>query len=518
MATTYSRGRLQTSMTEQITTQQITIERLSTTEILVRGPEAVREWREAHRFAVPGAEYSTAYRMNRWDGTWAPGKWCQLVGETWEMVCSIGLLDRLERELQIEPQLIFSTGAEDGLVADYCNATPRVDELRDYQRAALIGALASGWGRVALATNAGKGAVIALLAGYARSHGLNALILCDELSVYDALVGEIKKWGKFPLLKLQAGIKTPPKAGVVLAMVPTLARRLGSKKDKARRREWRDWLAGQSMVLVDEADKALADSYKLILRNACNSWWRVGFSGTFPTDEYGDLQFDELMGPVLSRVRNADLIGLGVSAKPLVELHGFDVTKALQGLRLSWQIRGAARRQAIYERAIVRNQARHAAIAALVRPTTPTVIIVNRVEHGKLLARAIKGAVFLDGSVDVEKRTAALELFRRGLFHVLVVTKILDRGTNRLGVAADVIFASGEGSSTQTLQRLGRGLRRHDGKEFLRLVDIIDRVVVPSTNDAGAVALEAAAEFIHAAGSKRVQLYADEGFEAEVLP
>lgn len=492
--------------------QQIAVERISTTEVLVRGSEAVREWREAHRFAVPGAEYSLQYQRHHWDGTWAPGKWCRLVGETWEMLCSVGLVSRLQRELNVELKL--PVGADMALVEQYCMqaAGDRTQDLRDYQFEALRAALSRGWGRVALATNAGKGAVIALLAGYAMEHGLNALILCDELAVYDALLGEIRKWSKLSVRKVQAGITVPPKNGVSLAMVPTLARRLDSGTLQ-QRGAWREWVARQHMLLLDEADKARAPSWKLILRNASGSWWRVGFSGTFPTDEYNDLLLDELMGPVLSRARNADLIERGISAKPLIELQGFDVTAALKGFRLSWQIRGAARRQMIFERAIVRNEARHAAIAALIRPDVLTVVIVNRVEHGKLLARAIGNATFLDGSASADERNRVLETWRRGRGNVLVATKILDRGTNRLGAAADVIFASGEGSATQTLQRLGRGLRRAGGKEFLRLVDLIDRVV-PGDDEA----LEAASAFIHVGGRKRTQLYADEGFEARVLP
>lgn len=295
-------------------------------------------------------------------------------------------------------------------------------------------------------------------------------------------------------------------------MVPTLSRRLSSK-NKEQRQVWMDWVASQHMLLEDEGDKSLADSWKLVNRTAHSSWWRIGFSGTFPTDPYYDLLYDEQLGPVIASVSNAELIARGVSARPLVELQGFDVTAALSGIKLSWRIRGAARRQAIFERAIMRNEARHAAIAALIRPDVLTVVIVNRVEHGHLLARAIGNAAFLDGSAKASEREDVLESWRRGRGNVLVTTKILDRGTNKLGAAADIIFASGEGSPTQTLQRLGRGLRRAGGKEYLRLVDIIDRVVPGNDNE-----LESCAEFIHTGGRMRTQLYADEGFEAQVLP
>ena len=77
---------------------------------------------------------------------------------------------------------------------------------------------------------------------------------------------------------------------------------------------------------------------------------------------------------------------------------------------------------------------------------------------------------------------------------------ILDRGTNRLGHAIDIIFASGEGSSRQSLQRIGRGLRRTGGKEFLRLLDVIDQ----------------GHRYLHVAAKKRITLYHAEGFEVVI--
>ena len=101
---------------ETLVMPQITVERITATELLVRGPEAIRDWREANRFTVPGAEFTTSYKQHHWDGTWAPGKWCRLVGDTWEMLCSIGLLPRLRRDLSIPENSGGSLGADPQLV------------------------------------------------------------------------------------------------------------------------------------------------------------------------------------------------------------------------------------------------------------------------------------------------------------------------------------------------------------------------------------------------------------------
>ncbi len=267
------------------------------------------------------------------------------------------------------------------------------------------------------------------------------------------------------------------------------------------------------MLLLDEADKGAAATWQSIMLAAKGTRWRIGFSGSFPEDDYRNLRLEELMGPIIDRVKNQEMVERGVSARPTIEVHAFDGASALSPFpREWWNARGPERRNLVYERVVLTSVSRHQFVASLIRPDAPTAIVVNRLEHGASLAASIPGAVFLDGSTSEGDRIRALEEFRAGTIKVLVVTKILDRGTNRLGCASDLIFASGEGSPTQTLQRIGRGLRREDGKEFLRLVDIVDRIAHVSTDRR----MKAAASFLTKAARKRLQVYAQEGFDLEI--
>jgi len=489
---------------------------LSPTEVKVVGPDSLHEWREAQRFKVPGAEFTPRFKRHLWDGTHAPGRWCRRIpGDLWELRASRGILRRLAADLPV----VLSAGHADAPIppaetAKWLRTHTILPTLRDYQQTAVRAALTEQWGRVALATNAGKGAVIALLAEFCFSHRQRVLILCDEIAVFDALLGELTQWASAQPSIVGQGVTDPPKEALALAMVPTLARRI-SKGEAAP--AWIAWLQAQTMVLLDEADKATARTWRDILGYCGASHWRVGFSGTFPSptdDPYADLRMDELMGPVLVQQGNIDMIRRGVSARPDVVLHRYDVTNTLSPLPHDWYgASGPARRRWVFEQAIVNNFARHDYIASLIRPDTPTAVIINRIDHGEALAATIPGSVFLDGSAEPAYRTATLERFQRGEVRVLVVSKILDRGTNRLGTAADLIFASGEGSTRQTLQRIGRGLRRAGGKEFLRLVDIVDSAdfgASPSKTE------KRIATYLHSAARKRVGLYHREQFEIEV--
>lgn len=523
-----------------VTLPDLVVTPLSPTEVLITGPEALNEWREANKIKVPGAEYSPRFKMYEnyvrrykqqgmdaaaarqlarekgWDGTYAPGKWCRLISEgQYEMRCSFGLLYRVMLGLQRGE--LWDNPVDTNLLkqaADYLAGHHLGGQLRDYQSQAFQTALLARWSRVAFATNAGKGAVIAMLADFFCRRRIGVAILCDEIAVYDALLGELDRWAALTPVCVRSGVKEPPpKDAVSLVMIPTLTRRLKDDPDL-----WKPWLESLSVILLDEADKATADSWRTVCRGAKNTKWRVGFSGTFPTElTHEDWLLEEVMGPILVRAKNIELIERGISARPKVELRGFDVTSSI-GQLPSWDewraASGPGRRQWAYEQAIIDNPARHQFIQSLIQPGQHTAIVVNRIPHGQRLAEAIPGSVFLDGSLTEGQRNRALEQFETGEVEVIVVTKILDRGTNRLGHANDLIFASSEGSDKQTLQRIGRGLRRADGKAFLRLVDIVDRVSADESDDRR---LQKVADFIHEAGRKRLELYQAEGFEVQVI-
>ncbi len=495
---------------------------LNPTEVIVTGPAELRAWRDNLTVAVPGAEFTPQFKRGKWDGMYTPGRYCTAKNgqdDQYVMRCSAGLLYKLQQDYP------FQLPERPVLTAPPTHTAYKT--FHDYQLTAFTEALAKYWGRVALATNAGKGAVIALLAQTAAASGRRTLILCDEKSVFEALggtrgaPGEIHKWTGITPGEVKAGVSIPPSNQIVLAMVPTVYRRLPKKGESGTLDEtWVVWLQSFDMVLLDEADKSTAPTWKRLLSYTEKTWWRIGFSGTFPEkgdadyNPHMDLRLEELMGPILITQKNRDLVARGISARPLVALHSYDVTHTLtHAPRMWWKLPGPELRKWCYEQAIVHNPDRHNYITSLIQPGVPTALIVNRIAHGKALASHIPGSMFLDGSASTAERDRVLSLFQSGEVSIIIATKILDRGTNRLGLAADILFVSGEGSTAQTLQRIGRGLRRTGGKAYLRLVDIVDKV---SLDGETGRFLPRAAKLLHRAARKRVELYNNEGFEVTI--
>jgi superfamily II DNA or RNA helicase len=473
--------------------------------IVCEGGQELQEWREEQKREVPGAQYIPAVKKGFWDGFKRPGSLKRYKGNKYHLYVERGFLNRIHDDF---PEATFETEYEfpPELDVEDGRGTYDIGRLRDYQLASLKRIFSHRWGRIALATNAGKGAIIGIAAAMAADAGMRSIILTDEVSVFQALEEEIRKWGLVEPGLVEAGREDPPTEDVVLAMVPTLANRLD-------REPWLEWLDDVQMALLDEADRAKADRWKKVLSKLPNTHYRVGFSGSFDThDPVDEMQQEVLMGPILIQVKNNELVDRGISAKPKVELWKYeqDITN-LPPIGEWWNMSGPERRRIVYEEGVMYDQQRHELIRRMLHPSEQNVVVVNRVDHGHILADYLPDSVFLYGEDSKEVRHDTLSDYRSGDFQNLIVTRILDRGTNLIGHAVGLIFASGEGSETQTLQRIGRGLRKTDGKEYLFLRDIID---VPPPWGGGK---HKPYKYFRRASKKRIELYNDEGFDIRIV-
>lgn len=471
-----------------------TIEFISPSQFVLAGPD-VQSWRKRMGRWVEGAQFTPQFKRKIWDGKQYPGSFTR----QGHFVLGRGLLHRVLQDLTC-------TITKPPPKAPRHVTPPEIaaGTLRDFQIAALTEIFTKKWGCVSFATNAGKGAIIAL-ASWALAQegwdgisgtreGTRSIILCDTVSVFDALFKEIRLWTGSDPETIASGRNDVPLDGdtLVLAMVPTLYRRLRSPA-------WCKWLEGVEAAFLDEADKSVARSWQQILLHMPNTHYRVGFSGTFPGEGSPDeLVILEKVGPKLAEVRNIDLIERGISARPVVELcpYRHNITQPKEWASYT----GPERRSFIYNQGIIGDEQRHRFVESLLEPGVPNAVVVNFIEHGRELARVLPSSQFLSGIDSVEHRQSVLAAFKAGEFQTLIVSKILDRGTNDLGHTVGLVFASGEGSDRQTLQRIGRGLRRTGGKEFLYLKDVID----------------SGHKYLDNASKQRVELYQGEGFEVNI--
>ena len=123
---------------------------------------------------------------------------------------------------------------------------------------------------------------------------------------------------------------------------------------------------------------------------------------------------------------------------------------------------------------IVKNQERNkAAIKAALSHSEPTLVLVNQVEHAQWMADQLPNSVACFAKMGKKKRKAAMDDFKAGKVQRLVATSLADEGLD-LPVAAVLVLVSAGRSEIKTVQRTGRVLRIHEGKQGAIIYDFKD--------------------------------------------
>ncbi|MFA6158160.1 MAG: DEAD/DEAH box helicase family protein [Candidatus Paceibacterota bacterium] len=103
----------------------------------------------------------------------------------------------------------------------------------------------------------------------------------------------------------------------------------------------------------------------------------------------------------------------------------------------------------------------------------PKVIVYcSTVKHCEHMAKAIPGAVPIHSKLSRNDRRTRLELFRQGVFQVAVTVDMFNEALD-IPQANIIVFLRSTDSPTIFLQQLGRGLRPHEDKEKVVVLDFV---------------------------------------------
>ena len=97
-------------------------------------------------------------------------------------------------------------------------------------------------------------------------------------------------------------------------------------------------------------------------------------------------------------------------------------------------------------------------------------------QHNRLVYRISSRFLlpYITQSTGKEERSLILEGFKKGEFRAIVSSKVLDEGIDVPEASLGVIV-SGTGSSREFTQRLGRLLRKKEGKQQARLIELVSK-------------------------------------------
>jgi superfamily II DNA or RNA helicase len=224
-----------------------------------------------------------------------------------------------------------------------------------------------------------------------------------------------------------------------------------------------EFLEGVSTIIVDEVHQAKAEVLKnLLTRNLRNAPIRWGLTGTVPKEKFEFESIHASLGPVIGQISAKELQDKGVLSKCHVNVVQLIDTVAHTGYQEELKY-------------LVTNKDRIEYIGKLlntVKESGNTLILVDRISAGEMLAELIPNSTFISGSVKVKDRKETYDTIREGTNEVIIATYgVAAVGLNIPRIFNLVLIEPGK-SFVRVIQSIGRGVRKAKDKDFVQIWDL----------------------------------------------
>ena len=341
-------------------------------------------------------------------------------------------------------------------IEDWISVLDLPFEPRDYQLEAFKTAVQYGRQLLLSPTASGKSLIIYMLARY---YDMKTVIIVPTTSLVEQMTKDFEEYGyKERVCKIYHGQE------VFDAPITITTWQSFAKAPK-------EVMQSFDVVIGDEAHLFKANVLKGILEKMKNTAIRIGCTGTLDGTEVHRLQLEGLFGPVKKVVSTAQLMEEGTIANLSIDVL---VLKHPKVKLANYQ------EEMDY---LVSNDSRNEFICNLVYSLKGnTLVLFQYVEkhgvllHDKMTGRLGKHLHYVYGGTDVTDREEVRTLVEKSSDNVILASY----GTFSTGVNIkkidNIVFASPSKSRIRNLQSIGRGLRKGEGKDSMRLFDIADNI------------------------------------------
>ena len=224
-------------------------------------------------------------------------------------------------------------------------------------------------------------------------------------------------------------------------------------------------LSRYKMVLIDEVQNASASQFQEFFKQfGCPLKYGFSASPNRTGDYLGYAKIRQFLGYPCIKVESSELLEHKVMAKPHIY---FVKNECKEDDYFDYQT--------AYSEEIIKSKKRNNLVKDIVdKYKSGVLIVVNIIEHGKILEKLLPGSVFISGQTSTEDRSKYLEMFDNGELPILIGSTILQEGISITHMKA-MILACGGKSNVAVLQKIGRSLRfKKDEKTDVDFYDFID--------------------------------------------
>ena len=428
-----------------------------------------RKIANALKFEVPYARYMPQYKLGRWDGKVAffgiGGTGYVNHLDTVSAVLAknnVQIVDIEDRRHPIE--LNFNPIAED-FWDNTCWPVGHPAEgepirLRDYQVEVINNFLENPQALQEVATGAGKTIITATLSKITEPYGRSVVVVPNKSLVTQTeedyincgldvgvYFGDRKELGKTHTICTWQSLNILDKkfkdGGAVLSLA--------------------EFLEGVSTIIIDEVHQAKAEVLKnLLTRNLRNAPIRWGLTGTIPKEKFEFESIHASIGPVIGQISAKELQDKGVLSQCHVNVVQLIDTVAHSNYQEELKYLVTNKLRVEYLGKLLNN----------VKQSGNTLILVDRISAGEMLAELIPGSTFVKGDVKLKDRKEAYDEINEGTNHVVIATYgVASVGINIPRIFNLVLIEPGK-SFVRVIQSIGRGVRKAKDKDFVQIWDL----------------------------------------------
>ena len=339
--------------------------------------------------------------------------------------------------------------------------------MRDYQIEIINNYLKNPQALQEIATGAGKTLITAALSNCVEEYGRTIVIVPNTDLVRQTEADYIN-------LGLDVGVYYGGRKEYDKKHTICTWQSLGNmmKKTKADEAEipFQDFIDGVVCVIVDEVHQAKADVLKSLLTGVMSQIpIRWGLTGTIPKAKAESMSLTVSLGPVIGSLSARTLQDMGVLSQCHVKIiqlqDGMEFTNYQSELKF-----------------LTSDEKRMTNIASLantVKETGNTLILVDRIEAGKLIHLKLEelgvkeeNVVFVSGDTKGTTRTEHYEDIATATNKIIIATYgVAAVGINIPRIFNVMLLEPGK-SFVRVIQSIGRGIRKASDKDFVQIWDI----------------------------------------------
>ena len=217
------------------------------------------------------------------------------------------------------------------------------------------------------------------------------------------------------------------------------------------------------LLIIDEFHHSASKSYQTLNKWCSEAYYRYGLTGTFMRSDGSDMTMHGVLSEIIFKKSASDLIEEGFLVRPYITIFRYEIPK----MRMNYQ---DAYNYMIREPEFNNLIARIA--LSKVADKKQTLVLVRRKEHGRVLNDLIRGSTYLSGDDSEERRESVKKDFINKKLNPLIATNIFGEGIDIPSIDS-LINARLQKTEIQTVQGIGRALRKSDGKDCAEVADFL---------------------------------------------